>query len=115
MSPLSKKFKSRPDNDVGSDEIQCTAIDRLSRGVLPFHFHRLCTHVSFTAVLSMNVFQHCLSGERSLVSNASFKVLDAHCMSAGTTHEGRTSIVSTDAVDSTYSVRELWKSPRFRI
>jgi hypothetical protein len=34
----------------------------LSRGVLPFHYHRHCTHVSFTAVLSMDVLQHCLSG-----------------------------------------------------
>jgi len=37
-------------------------------------------------------------GERSWVCNASFKVLDALCMSAGATHRGRTPIVSTDAV-----------------
>jgi hypothetical protein len=77
--------------------------------VLPFHYHCHCTHVSFTAVLSMDVLQHCLSGQRSWVSNGSFKVLDALCMSAGTTHEGCTPIVSTDAVHSNYSVHDLFR------
>ena len=75
-----------------------SAWGRLSRGVLPFHYHRHCTRVRFTAVLSMDVLQHCLSGQRSWVSNAAFKVLDVLCMSAGTTHEGRTPIISTNAV-----------------
>jgi hypothetical protein len=77
--------------------------------VLPVHYHCHRTHVSFTAVLSMDVLQHCLSGERSWVSNASFKVLDALCMSAGTTHKGRTPIVSTDAIHSSYSVHDLFR------
>ena len=66
-------------------------------------------HVSFTAVLGMDVLQHGMSRLRSLVPNASVKVLDALCMSAGTTHEGRTPIVSTDAVHSSYSVHDLFR------
>jgi hypothetical protein len=49
-------------------------------------------------VLGMDVLQHCLSGQRSRVSNASFKVLDAFCVTASTTDEARTPIISTDAV-----------------
>ena len=66
--------------------------------MLPFHYHRRCTHMNFATVLGMDVLQHCLSGQRSWVSNASFKVLDAFCVSAGTTDEPRTPIISTDAV-----------------
>ena len=65
--------------------------------------------MSFTAVLSMDVLQHRLSRQRSWVSNASFKVLDALRMSEGTTDEGRTPIVSTDAVHSDYSVRDFFR------
>jgi hypothetical protein len=64
-------------------------------------------HVIFTAVLSMDMSQHRLSGERPWISNASLKAVDALCVSAGTTHEGRTPIVSTDAVHS-YSVHDLF-------
>jgi len=77
--------------------------------VLPSHCYRHCTHVSFTAVLGMDVLQHCLSGQRSRVSNASFKVLDALCVSAGATHERRTPIVSADAVHSSYSVHDVFR------
>ena len=52
-------------------------------------------------MLGMDVFQHRLSGQRSWVSHASFKVLHALCVSAGKTDEGRTRIVSTDAVHAT--------------
>jgi len=41
--------------------------------------------------------------------DASFKVVDALGVSAGTTHEGRTPIVSTDAVHSSYSVHDLFR------
>jgi hypothetical protein len=77
--------------------------------MLPFHYHSHRTHVGFTAVLGMNVFQHCLSRQRAWISNALSKVLDALCMSAGTTHEGRTPHVSTDAVHSSYSVHDLFR------
>jgi hypothetical protein len=71
---------------------------RLSGRVLPFHDHRHCTHMGFTAVLGMDVLQHRVSGQRSWVSNSSVKVLDALFVSAGKTDEGRTPMVSTDAV-----------------
>jgi hypothetical protein len=48
------------------------------RRVLPFHYHRHCTHVSFTAVLGVDVLQHCVSSKRSSVSNVSVEVLDTH-------------------------------------
>jgi len=54
--------------------------------------------MNFTTVLGMDVLQHRLSGQRSWVSNASLKVLDAFCVSAGTTDEACTPIISTDAV-----------------
>ena len=66
--------------------------------MLPFHYHRRGTHMNLPTVFGMDVLQHCLSGQRSRVSNASFKVLDAFCVSAGTTDEARTPIISTDAV-----------------
>src|SRR5450432_669670 len=77
----------------------------LSAGVLlgrmlPFHHHRHWPHVSFTAVIGMNVLQHCLSGQRSWVFNAPVKSLDALCVSAGTTDEPRTPTVFPDAVHS---------------
>ena len=53
--------------------------------VLPLHHHRHCTHVSFTAVLDIDVLQHCVSSQRSLVSDVSVKVLDALCVRAGKT------------------------------
>jgi hypothetical protein len=43
-------------------------------GALPLHRHRHCTHVSFTAVLGMDVLPHCVSGQRPLVSNVPVKV-----------------------------------------
>jgi hypothetical protein len=58
---------------------------RLSERVMPLHYHRHCTHMSFTAVLSMDVIQHCLSRQRSWVSNISVKVLYALRVSAGKT------------------------------
>jgi hypothetical protein len=48
----------------------------LSKGVPQFHYHRYSTHVSVTT--AQQGFQHCLSGQCSRVSNASFKGLDAH-------------------------------------
>src|ERR1700681_996102 len=51
--------------------------------VLPLHHHRHCTNVSFTAVLDMDVFPHCVSGQCPLVSNVPVEVLDALCVSAG--------------------------------
>jgi hypothetical protein len=54
--------------------------------------------VSFTAVLGVDVLEHGLGGQRSWVSNTSIKVLDALCVGAGTTDEGRTSVVDTDTV-----------------
>jgi hypothetical protein len=96
--------------EAGSPLGRSLLLRRGSSGcVLSFHYHCHCTDVSFTAVLGMNVFQHCLSRQRARVSNASFKVLDALRMSAGTTHEGRTSIVSTDAVHCSYSVHDLFQ------
>jgi hypothetical protein len=54
--------------------------------------------MSLTAMLSVNVFQHCLSCQCAWVSDASVKVLDALCVSAGKTDEGRTPIILTDMV-----------------
>jgi len=70
----------------------------LSGRVLTFHYHRHCTNVSFTAVRGMDVLQHCVSGQRSLVSHVSVKVLDALCVSAGKTEEEHPVLVSTNAV-----------------
>jgi hypothetical protein len=72
--------------------------DRLSWRVLPFHDHRHCPYVSFTAVLGVDVPQHCVSGPRSWVPQVFAGILDAFCVSAGETDEGRTLIVFTDAV-----------------
>ncbi len=66
--------------------------------MLPFHNHRHRAHMSFTAVLGMDVIQHRLSGERSWVSNASVKFVDALGMRACTTGESRTRMVFSDAV-----------------
>jgi hypothetical protein len=66
--------------------------------MLPFHDHRHCPAASFTAVLGVDVLQHCVSGQCSWVSNVSAGVLDALCVSAGETGEGRTLLVSPDAV-----------------
>lgn len=93
--PCRKKW---PKGRFSSGPFSSTKCGGLSRRVLPFHYHRHCTHMNFTTVLGMDVLQHRLSGQRSWVSNASFKVLDAFCVSAGTTDEARTPIISTDAV-----------------
>jgi len=77
--------------------------------MLPFHYHRHCTHVSFTAMFGVNMFQHCLSGQRSRISTASIKVLDSLCVWAGPTDESRASVISTDAVHSSYSVHDLFR------
>jgi hypothetical protein len=66
--------------------------------VLPFHYHRHCTHVSFTAVLGVDVLQHCVSSKRSSVSNVSVEVLGAHLVKTGATDEGQTVLLSNDAV-----------------
>ena len=55
----------------------------LSGRVVPLHHHCHRTDVSFTAVLDVDVPQHCVSGQRSLVSNVSVKVFYALCVSAG--------------------------------
>ena len=70
----------------------------LSGRMLPFHYHRYCTHVSFAAVLGINVFQHGLSRQSSWISKHSMKALDPLCVCAGTTDENRTSVMSSDAV-----------------
>jgi len=72
----------------------------LSGCALPLHRHRHCTHVSFTAVLGLDVLPHCVSGQRPLVSNVPVRVLDALRVSAGKTDEDRTLIVLTDAIHS---------------
>jgi hypothetical protein len=66
-------------------------------------FHRSITigdqtHMSFTAVLGLDVLQHGLSRQRAWISNASVKASDSLCVCAGTTHKGRTRIVFSDAV-----------------
>jgi hypothetical protein len=75
--------------------------------VLSFHDHRHCPYVSFTAVLGVNVLQHCVSGQGSWVSNSSVKVLGALSVSAGKTDEGRTPIVFSDAVHHSWSVHNV--------
>jgi hypothetical protein len=70
----------------------------LSGRVLPLHHHRHRTHVSFTTVLGMDVLQHCMSRQRSLVRNASVKVLDPICVRAGKTDQRHPIIVLTNAV-----------------
>jgi hypothetical protein len=66
--------------------------------MLTFHHLRHRTQVSFTAVLGMDVLQHCLSRQRAWVSNAFVKVFDSLCVCAGTAEESRASVISTDAV-----------------
>lgn len=58
-------------------------------------------------MLGMDVLQHCVSGQRSLVSNVSVKVLDALCVSAGKTEEDHPVLVSTDAVHNNESTECL--------
>ena len=79
----------------------------LSGCVLPLHDHRHRTYVTFIAVLSMDVLQHCVSGQRSGVSNVSVKVLNALCVSASKTDEGRTLMVSTDAIHNSQRVQNV--------
>ena len=47
--------------------------------------HHHWAHASFAAVLGMDVFQHCVSGQCPLVSKVPVKVLDVLCVSAGKT------------------------------
>jgi hypothetical protein len=65
---------------------------------VPFHNLRHATHMSFTAVFGMNVFQHCLSGQRARVSNASVKFANALGVRTCTTDESQATVISTDAV-----------------
>ena len=58
-------------------------------------------------MLGVNVLQHCVSSQRSWVSNPPVKVLDALCVSAGKTDESRTPIVFTDAVHHNWSVHNV--------
>jgi hypothetical protein len=58
-------------------------------------------------VLGMNVLQHCVSGQRSWVSDPPVKVLDTLCVSARKTDESRTPIVLTDAVHHNWSVHKV--------
>lgn len=90
-----------PKGEFSSGPFSSTKCGGLSRRVLPFHYHRHCPHMNFTTVLSMDVLQHRVSGQRSWVSNASLKVLDEFCVSAGTTDEACTPTISTDAVHIT--------------
>ena len=68
--------------------------------MLPFHYRRRRTHVSFTAVIGMNVLQHCLSRQRAWISKPSVKIADALGVSACTTDERRTLIVCSDDIYS---------------
>jgi len=83
------------------------SVGGLSGRMLPFHHYRHCTHVRFTAVLGMNVLQHCLSRQRSRIPRASIEVLNSLGVGAGTTDESRTAGISTDAIHSSYSVHDL--------
>lgn len=56
-------------------------------------------------MLGVDVLQHCVSGLCSLVSNASVKVSDALCVSAGKTEEDHPTLVSTNAVHNSKSNR----------
>jgi hypothetical protein len=72
--------------------------------VLSLGDHRHRTYVTFMAVLSVNMLQHCVSGLRSGVSNVSVGVLHTLSVSAGETDEGRALTVSFDAVHHSWSV-----------
>jgi hypothetical protein len=49
-------------------------------------------------VLGMDVLQHCVSGQRSLVADVSVKILDALRVSTGKTDERHSVLVPTNAV-----------------
>jgi hypothetical protein len=66
--------------------------------------------VNFTAVLDIDVLQHCVSSQRSLVPDVSVKVLDALCVRAGKTAECHPVLVSTDAVHNKESTECLLPS-----
>jgi hypothetical protein len=70
--------------------------ERLLSCVLSHHGHR--TGVSFPTVLSMDVLQHCMSSQRSLVPNASVKILHAIRVRTGKTYQGYPVTVSANAV-----------------
>lgn len=61
-------------------------------------------------MLSMDVLQHCVSGQRSLVSNVSVKILDALGVSAGQTDERHSALVPANAVHNEESKRYLTES-----
>jgi hypothetical protein len=54
--------------------------------------------MSFAPVLGMNVFQHCLSGLRAWVSNASVKFANVLGERACITDEYQANVISSDAV-----------------
>jgi hypothetical protein len=70
----------------------------LSGRALPLHHYRHWAHVSFTAVLGMDVPQHCVGSRRSWVSDVPVEVLNALCVIAGKTSERHAVLVSTNAV-----------------
>jgi hypothetical protein len=57
-------------------------------------------------VLGMDVLQHCVSGQSSCVSEIALKVTNVFCVRAGNTDEGRTPLVPTDVIDSSYSLHD---------
>lgn len=79
----------------------------LSGRIVLLRYHRHCPHMTFTAVLSMDVPQHRLSGQGPLVSNVPIEVLDALCVSARKADEDRTLGVPADAVHNTKSTGYL--------
>jgi hypothetical protein len=82
----------------------------LSGCVLPLHHQRHCTHVGFSAVLGMDVLQHCVSGQRSWVSRVSVKISNGLCVRTGNTYERRTSLASADAIHGR-SVQNVFRCP----
>jgi hypothetical protein len=68
------------------------------RRAFPLHHSRHGAHVSFTAVLGVDVFQHRVSGQRSLVSSLPIKILDALGVSTSMTGECYSVLGSTDAI-----------------
>jgi hypothetical protein len=66
--------------------------------MLAFHNHRHRMHVSSSAVLGMNVLQHGMGCQRSLVPKLPVKVVDSISVRAGETDQRHIVIVPTNAV-----------------
>ena len=79
----------------------------LSGRIVQLRYHRHRPHMTFTAVLSMDVPQHRLSGQGPLVSNVPIEVLDALCVRARKADEDRTLGVPADAVHNRKSTGYL--------